>query len=201
MEHRDKQARDSEGFSIAAGAARLISLIPFVSDAHQPQDNIGGAWFVHTAAEDADSTKHALLNRNTKELGTKMIRDFDHIAGITVSLDGAFFDDGTFVGPDETQFFSKVKAQMDARYELYRRVQQMLFSQVPSHKILRYVTDLANVPRVPLGHNSSADEFYDFFKRFYAQEISRIWNKSGEDSAGQYVANSLSKPWATLKRL
>src|SRR6185369_4668504 len=36
MEHRDKQARDSEGFSIAAGSTRLISLIPFLSNAHQP---------------------------------------------------------------------------------------------------------------------------------------------------------------------
>ncbi|HXU35633.1 MAG TPA: hypothetical protein VN937_04670 [Blastocatellia bacterium] len=201
MEHRDKQARDSEGFSIAAGSTRLISLIPFLSNAHQPQDNIGGAWFVHTATEDADSVKHALLDRNTKELGTKMIRDFEHIASITVSLNGAFFDDGTFVGPDESQFFSKVKAQLDARYDVYKRVQDMLLSQKPSDKILRYVTDLASMPRVSLGHSSSPDEFYDFFKRFYGQEISRIWSKSGAQSAIHYVETTISKPWATLKKL
>ena len=47
---------------------------------------------------------------------------------MTVTADGIFFDDGTFIGPDANNFFAKVKTQMDARYELLQGVQSDLKS-------------------------------------------------------------------------
>jgi len=35
---------------------------------------------------------------------------------MTVIADGIFFDDGTFIGPDTSNFFAETKAQLDARY-------------------------------------------------------------------------------------
>ena len=47
---------------------------------------------------------------------------------MTVTLDGVFFDDGTFIGPDTNDFFAKVKAQMDVRHEVLQGVQSDLKS-------------------------------------------------------------------------
>lgn len=45
---------------------------------------------------------------------------------MTVIADGIFFDDGTFIGPDTTDFFTEVKAQMDARRELLSEIRDEL---------------------------------------------------------------------------
>lgn len=201
MAYRKMQGLTSEGYSIGPESTHLISLVPFVSDVHHPQESIGGTWFDQANTTDIDSVKRALQDHNTKELATRLMDSFGHIVSITVSLDGAFFDDGSFAGPDESQFFSKVKAQLDARYDLYRKVRDMVSSKKPFDKIHQYVRDAANMPRVPLGRDSSPDQFYDFFMRFYAQEISRIWSKSGPASAGRFVETAIREPWTTLKKL
>lgn len=41
---------------------------------------------------------------------------------LTISLDGAFFDDGTFVGPDQSGFFDRFKAQVTAKQDVMNQV-------------------------------------------------------------------------------
>jgi len=41
---------------------------------------------------------------------------------LTISLDGAFFDDGTFVGPDQSGFFERFKAQVTAKQDVMNQV-------------------------------------------------------------------------------
>lgn len=201
MEHRRTQGQRSEGDSIGPGSSRLLSLVPFLTDMRHPQGSIGGGVLERADTTDTDSVIRALQVRNTKELASRFAENLDRIVSITASLDGAFFDDGTFVGPDESQFFSKLKAQVDARYDLYERIQSMFSSKKASQKILQYVANFANMPRVHLGHDSFPNQFYDFYKRFYAQEISRIWSISGPESASRFVMTAISEPWASLKKL
>jgi hypothetical protein len=57
--------------------------------------------------------REMFLRRKAKLQGT---------VSVTVSLDGAFLDDGAFIGPDNSGFFSKVVAQHDARRGLYTKL-------------------------------------------------------------------------------
>ena len=47
---------------------------------------------------------------------------------MTVTVDGVFFDDGTFVGPDTTVFFARVETEMAMRHEVLQKVQSELKS-------------------------------------------------------------------------
>jgi hypothetical protein len=195
------QDQHFEGESIAPGSSRLISLIPFITDTRGPGGSIGGGILERTEKRDVEVMKRALQERNTQELANKFSNSLDRVVKITVSLDGAFFDNGTFVGPDETQFFSKFEAQITARYDLHNRIQKMLLSNKPSQKILQYVSEIADAPREHLGSDSPPIKFNDFYRRLYAQEISRIWNSSGQESVSRFVGASISRQWASLKKL
>jgi hypothetical protein len=175
-------------------------LVPLLTDIRHREESIGGGFFERANSTDVDSIKRSLQERNTKELANRVIEDLNQLVSITVYLDGAFFDDGTFVGPDESQFFSKVKAQVDARHDLYEQIHDMFSSKKSPERILKYVANFANMPRRPLGGDASPSQFYDFFRTFYAQELSRIWKISGEEAASSFVKVVISKPWASLRK-
>lgn len=200
MENRT-QGQNLEGYSIGPKSERLISLVPLLTDIHHPGAGIGGGFFEGSSSADTDSLRRMLEERNTKQLANKLSKDQDHIVSVAVYLDGVFFDDGTFVGPDESQFFLKVKAQVDARHDLYERIQNMFSSEKPPEKILKYVTNFANMPRPPLGGDSSPSQFYDFFTKLYAHEISRIWKASGQEAVSRFVEAALGKPWTSLRKV
>ena len=201
MEYRKTQGRNLEGHSIGPESERLISLVPLLTDISHREEGIGGGFFEGATSTDVGSIKRSLQKRNTRELANRLIEDLNQLVSVTVYLDGAFFDDGTFVGPDESQFFSKVKAQVDARHDLYEQIQDMFSSKKPPEKILQYVANFANMPRRPLGGDASPSQFYDFFRTLYAQELSRIWRISGKEAASSFVEAAISKPWASLKKL
>ena len=191
---------NSESNSIKPESSRLISLVPTLTDTRSAEGSIGGLVLERVEPAENESVKRALMERNTDYLANKLANNLEQVVSVTVSLDGAFFDDGTFVGPDETQFFSKVKAQLDAKYDLHNRIKKMFSSGKPPEKVLQYINNFANMPRGHLGGDSSPSQFYDFFMRIYAQEISRIWGVSGHESVARFVETSTSAPWASLRK-
>jgi hypothetical protein len=199
MENARKRGQNPEGNSIGPESTRLVSLVPFLSDS-QSHGSIGGVFLQPVPAAGIDSVKRAFQDQNPGELMNHLSENLNQVAGVEVALDGAFFDDGTFVGPDESQFFSKLKAQVDARHDLYKHIQKMFTAMKPPQRILQYVTDLANKPRIHLRGDSSPNQFYAFFTKFYAQEISRIWSKSGQESVSHFVQRAISEPWPSLKK-
>lgn len=200
MEHRWKERQNYGGSAIGPESTRLVSVVPFLNG-NQANGALGGMFLPSVSTVDVDSVKRAIQDRNTGELANNLIDNLAHVVSVTVSIDGAFFEDGTFVGPDENQFFLKVKAQVDARHDLYGHLQKMVSANKPHQKILQYATDLANAPRVHLGRDSTPSQFYDFFRSLYGQEIMRMWNKVGEEAVLHRIEKAMREPWPSLRKL
>jgi len=120
---------------------------------------------------------------------------------ITISLDGVFLDDGTFLGPDTTEFFNEVKTQMETRHEILSKVESDLKSGVPAEDIFRKLERIAGQPMPELPELPSRAEHLSFFRRIFAKDILGMKNVFGAEKAFADVHQQLSKPWVKLRKL
>ena len=119
---------------------------------------------------------------------------------MTVTADGVFFDDGTFIGPDTTNFFARVKTQMDARYEILQGVRNELKSGKSPGDVFRGLEQI----RDREGHENGGEtieELRAYFRNLFARDVlgkKEVW---GPDKAIEEVQQLLSKPWVNLRKL
>jgi hypothetical protein len=119
---------------------------------------------------------------------------------MTVTADGVFFDDGTFIGPDTTDFFANVKTQMDARYEILQGVQNELKSGKTPGEVFRGLEKI----RDREGRENSAetiDERRSYYRNLFAQDVLGRKEVFGTDKAIEEVHRLLTKPWVKLRKL
>lgn len=121
--------------------------------------------------------------------------------GMTITLDGVFFDDGTFVGPDTTGYFLKVKGLRDARRDLYGELKLSLVQGKSPDQALQRVEEVANEPDVRLTSTSTPDDYYKKYKKEAASELLRIRRASGDEKAVEHVSKLLNNKWLDLRKL
>lgn len=120
---------------------------------------------------------------------------------MTVIADGIFFDDGTFIGPDTTDFFTEVKSQVDARYEILRGVQSDLMAGKNADEIFKGLEKIRDREVVALGERPTPDEFRTYFRNIFARDVlgkKEIW---GAGKAIEEVQVQLGRPWVRLRKL
>jgi hypothetical protein len=147
---------------------------------------------VEQLKQGVEPDRATLLQRYSDELS--------RYSDITFSIDGAFFDDGTFVGPDTTGFFDKTKAEIGAKYDLLNEIARGLSRGKSKDDMFNELADMSNQPTVRLNSKSSAADYYNFHKKHLAEEISRSRSAVGDDKALARALSSLKKPWRTLKK-
>lgn len=160
----------------------------------------GGAIRVEVSPEEAEQIMAGTRpDRQTliRRFGAELAKYTD----ITVSLDGVFFDDGTFAGDHATGFFDMVKAKVDARRDLLNDVALGL-SQLGKSKeeVFRYVEEVAGQPEVDIVHDATPAQFYNFYKRWYAAEMLRLRRSLGDDRTLAFSLRPLKKPWLKLEK-
>lgn len=119
---------------------------------------------------------------------------------MTVTLDGVFFDDGTFIGPDTTNFFANIKTQMDVRYEIFQGVRNELKSGKSPDEVFRGLEQI----RDREGHESiggTTDELRSYYRNLFARDVLGRKETWGIEEAIKQVHQLLSKPWVKLRRL
>lgn len=121
---------------------------------------------------------------------------FGHYTAVEVSLDGAFFEDGTFVGPDTTDFFSHVEALRNARYDVYAELSAGLEQGKSAGEIFRHAESLVRGTET----RSDSAPLYDRTKGSVAREILKMREKAGDRETLQWVKRSLRAPRVELKR-
>jgi hypothetical protein len=181
--------------TIKPGAARLFSLIPLPSTFM----NAGGAGsgLLNTQTEQG-------VTRETKaETLQSSLQSLAGCTDITVSIDGVFFDDGTFVGPDTTGFFENMKAQVEAKLALRRDIAKKLKTGKSKDEIFKDIEDKANPkPSAPnLAKESNPAAYHDFFSRFFAMQILRYRKLYGEDHALDKAQGPKNRPEPVLRKL
>lgn len=140
------------------------------------------------AAEEADAIR--LLNA---ELQT--------YTAITVSLDAVVFDDGTFAGPDTSGFLGAVRAEIDARYDLLREMQMGLQGNKKADDIFAAVEAAAAQPAVDIGPESTPPDYYQYFRKRYAEEFLGYRQSMGSERALRQALRQLDKEWTKLKKI
>lgn len=176
---------------IKPNKSRLLSLV---------EPNGTGGFRVDISPDEAEQIgRGAAVDRKAllRRYGAELAKYTD----ITVSLDGVFFDDGTFAGDDTTGFFSIMKAHVDARRDLLNDVALGL-SQLHKSKeeVFRYVEAVANQPDIDITSNSTPTEFYNYYKKFYAAEMLRLRRSWGDDKTLAFSLSPLKKPWPKLEK-
>jgi hypothetical protein len=144
------------------------------------------------------------MQRYITELQAKYQKQLQSIAAITVSIDGVFFKDGTFIGPDTTQYFTGMKAQIDARKEFAESLRQDIRAQKIPGEMFSRIESLSKDIAASVDSNAAPDEYYNqIYKRsmqLYAQEVLRIRRVRGDNKALEYTQSSLDETWPTIRK-
>jgi hypothetical protein len=119
---------------------------------------------------------------------------------MTVTADGVFFEDGTFIGPDTTNFFARVKTQMNVRSEIYQGVQNELKSGKTPGEVFRGLEQIRDREGLEYS-DETIDELRSYYRNLFARDVlgkKEVW---GTDKAIEQVHQLLSKPWVKLRKL
>lgn len=127
-------------------------------------------------------------------------RNLAQYSKVNVSLDGVFFDDGAFVGPDITGFYGKVDALIRANHDLRDELETGKKSGKSADEVFTRVTEEANKPKVRIGRNSTADNHYNYFKSLAAKELMEMRDVSGNEKALEHALRPLKKPRPLLRK-
>ncbi len=122
---------------------------------------------------------------------------------ITVSIDAAVFDDGTFVGPDTSNFFNQTKAVIEAKRDFLNELAAGLSNSSKlgdsQHGRLQ---ETAAQQLEDLGSKSTPSDYYNYFKKLAAIEFLQAKNAQGEEQALEKARLEMNKnkPWVTLRK-
>jgi hypothetical protein len=124
-------------------------------------------------------------------------------SAITVTIDAAVFDDGTFVGPDTSNFFNQTKAVIEAKRDFLNELSAGLSgSGEVSDSLHGRLQETASEQVENLGSKSTPDDYYNYFKKLSAIEFLQATKAQGEKKAIERAQRELNKnkPWATLRK-
>jgi hypothetical protein len=127
-------------------------------------------------------------------------RNLAQYSKVNVSLDGMFFDDGAFVGPDTTGFYGKVEALIRANQDLRDELETRMKSGKSTDDVFAHVIEETNKPKVALGRSSTADDHYNHFKRLAAKELMEMRDVSGNEKALEHTLRPSKKPRPLLRK-
>jgi hypothetical protein len=138
---------------------------------------------------------------NKQESLRRHVSELAKYSEITVSIDGAFFDDGTFVGPDTTGFFAQTKAMIDAKSDLLNEMNlQLGKTNASREEVFSQVEATAKLPDINLNSKSTPTDYYNYYKKSYADEMLRVRQTLGDDKALTSALHPLRKPWPKLRK-
>src|SRR5205823_9882488 len=99
--------------TVRPGTARLFSLLAVPPGTNRDASSGGGSF--SSAQPNRPGGGEPGSTESLKQAGSQLL---SKCAELIASIDGVFFDDGTFVGPDQAGLFDQVKTQVEAKLEL-----------------------------------------------------------------------------------
>lgn len=112
---------------------------------------------------------------------------------MTITLDGVFFDDGRFVGPDTIGFFTHVETHVAMRREVFQKVQTELKSGKTPTEVFQGLEQIANSDSTE--PRAETEMSRTEFRKLFARDVLGMRNTWGVDKAIEKIQLQLSKPW------
>lgn len=131
----------------------------------------------------------------------KLTDKLAEFTSITVTIDGVFYEDGSFVGPNTLHLFETVDAQLNARRDLSREVASGIAQGKHAGEIFKEIEELAHQPKIILKATSQPSDFYHYYKKDMAEEILGVKQRTGGTQALEFVTQSLHEPFVELKKV
>ncbi len=173
---------DKRGPTIDPGEWKLIT----------PKSYIGSESRVTSDAQAADQGYRTYLQSVADRLGS---------GGLTVTLDGAFFEDGTFVGPDRAGYFDIFKAEVTARHDLMARVVAASKARQGLAQVASEIESALPAQKPQLRPGATPGDYYEYYKNLYATEFLNVRNKLGDQGAlGLAYFHSFQHPPVFVKK-
>jgi len=187
----------SGGYTIAPNSVRFVS--PFPSLGQGTGGGIGG--YIGDSADHRTIAAFQKAARDKSLSATFDIirKELQSYTSVTVSIDGAFFEDGIFIGPDSTQFFARLKTRIDAKHDLLDEIAFAIKHNRNMEEIFSYMEEVTQSPEKVTEQASIATD-YNYFKRLAAEEILRMRNIWGDQKAIAIAIQSLRKPWPQIRK-
>src|SRR6185295_4351954 len=115
--------------------------------------------------------------------------DLLQASDITVSLDGVFFDDGTFVGPNVSGFFERIQAMVSAKLDLISEI-ALANEQGKVEEAFDSVRAKGVVADVKITSESTPEDYYRYYSKLFAGEISAMKMHYGNAGLVARMVNS-----------
>lgn len=187
----------SGGFIIKSGSTAFVSPAGSVSED-------GGGTITGYATGSVDPAVLDAFRQNAKDKHPPMLvdrirADLKDYTSFTVSLDGVFYEDGTFAGPDTTGFFASVETCVNAKRDLLEEIAFAVRHNRSMDEIFSYVEELAGAA-LPDGKLNQGD-LYNIYKRMDAEEMLRMRTAMSSQRAVELSLRQYHQAWPKLKKL
>ena len=186
-----EEARGREDV-IEPNSSRLLTLL-------SPSGS--GMLRVTLTPSEAEEVKNGTIKFDRATLLQRFSNEAEKYTAITVSIDGAFFADGTFVGPDTSNFFNQTKAAIDGKRSLLETIGNDLSNKNRARaEIYKDLEEIATQTVEKLDSESSPADYHKYFKAMSANEILRMKGIYGEEKALTLAVRPLNRPWLELRK-
>jgi hypothetical protein len=124
---------------------------------------------------------------------------------VKVSIDGALFVDGTYVGPDSNNYFELFRGKVEGNRELNEEIAQLIDAGAKPEVIIGHLQRVANVRSSEV--KSPAGEVPQYLfgkwmqKNSYARLLLAMGKYKGDQAVLDRVRTEMSKPQIKMRRL
>lgn len=182
--------------TIKAGSALLVSLVALPSG-NGPSGGGGGS---RQNRHESQQRQDIDVNDSQQSLEGLRSEVLTKYSDITILIDGVFFDDGTFVGPDSFGFFDRMRVQVDAKRDLINSIADSVEQKKSEDEIFQEIQAKANMEVKKPTDKVSLTDYYHFFTRLFAEEILLKRKQYGENTL-EIVLRPRSQHQTVLRRL
>ena len=197
---RTDEGSRNAGVSIRANSGRYVSLASSIGESQDPEASLGGGVGVSSEA-DLDQIQRAGAGRDQAALIHTLAAQLARAESLTVSLDGAVFDEGSFVGADSLDYFTQLQAAINAKRDLLQSSLLAVQRDKPIGQVFDDIESITREPDVTIHADSTQDDYYRFYKKTFAAEALRIRGAIGNDrKAMWYVVQPVYRAWPKLRK-
>ena len=188
------------GRKIKKNSVRISSWDPTIDDDGGPTAGFSGP----VSPSLQDRFVQALRSGDDSALSEVIADQLRGAASITMTLDGALFADGTFVGPDTGGLFNKLNAEVSAKHDLLRSISLALKARKTPKQILDHIDEVNRHPRTgetKFASGGTREEYYRYFASIYRTEILKTRDSLKDDKRTlTYALLPTLKHWPKLKK-
>jgi hypothetical protein len=124
-------------------------------------------------------------------------KELNHTVSVTVTLDGAFFEDGTFVGPNTSGFFERTSMQIDAKRHMVQEILRRLNQGDTPADVMKYLSakaDTLGEANPPAGPRAKPEELYKSEEKRFLDDALGIRAFAGDDELAVRRILQYNKP-------